>query len=48
MDYTQPTFPWSQELLNRAKRTWGIEKWRMCQEGVVNGDYLETGEDRIS
>ncbi|CAO1613109.1 unnamed protein product [Parajaminaea phylloscopi] len=35
-DYTQSNFPWSQELLNRAKRTWGIKSWRMCQEGVVN------------
>ncbi|PWN18814.1 ATP-dependent DNA helicase [Microstroma glucosiphilum] len=35
-DYTQSTFPWSRELLNRAKKTWGIANWRHCQEGVVN------------
>ncbi|CAO1636822.1 unnamed protein product [Sympodiomycopsis kandeliae] len=36
IDFTKSDFPWSGELLVRAKQRWGIEKWRMCQEGVVN------------
>lgn len=36
VDFTTSDWPWSGDLLNRAKRTWGINNWRMCQEGVVN------------
>lgn len=53
-DYTTSDFPWSGELLARAKQTWGIKSWRMCQEGVVNGEYTvvrrspDSGGPRLS
>lgn len=35
-NYHQEQFPWSRELLPRAKQTWGIEAFRSVQEAVCN------------
>lgn len=36
INYQQDAFPWSDQLKAMAKRTFGISKFRLCQEGVIN------------
>jgi ATP-dependent DNA helicase Q1 len=36
INYHTDTFPWSQQLLPVAKRTFDISQFRLCQEGVIN------------
>lgn len=36
VDYIHERFPWSKELLRKAQEVFGIQSFRMCQEGVCN------------
>jgi ATP-dependent DNA helicase Q1 len=36
VDYTKGTFPWSKKALKLAKDIWGVEQWRLAQEGAIN------------
>lgn len=36
IDYTKHNFDWTDELLPRAKATWGISSFRSCQKAVCN------------
>ena len=35
-NYSETRFPWSTELLRQAQTVFGIQAFRMCQEGVCN------------
>lgn len=36
VDYTKSNFPWSQEVLAKAREVWGISEFRLCQEAAIN------------
>ncbi|GAA5863357.1 hypothetical protein JCM1840_007500 [Sporobolomyces johnsonii] len=36
LDYSKGSYSWSQEAKDLAREVWGVEDWRMCQEGAIN------------
>ncbi|GAA5957859.1 hypothetical protein JCM21900_001289 [Sporobolomyces salmonicolor] len=36
IDYSKGSYSWSQEAKELAREFWGVENWRMCQEGAIN------------